>query len=378
MDCDLKIIGAEIVDGSGRERYRGDGNQDRRIVALGAAPGQATAPSTLAGWSSPGFVDIHTHYDAQVMGTVCQYLAVARRDDGRGRQLRLRRRPTRPAHRDLIMRTLEKVEGMSVERFRAGLRHAIGRSRPSRNTSMRSTSAASRSTSACPVGHTPVRLWVMGEAADRARPVGNRRDEGDRARSDRCRRDRVRHQGLDPCRLWWASCAEPPVADLAEIKALSRCFGRSRPRIAAATIGGNCSWTSSSRLPERPGGRSPGQPLSPAWFGVATTANNSRARRRCCRGLKIVPQVTPRPLNFEYQFKAPFPFEPLACSTDFSRRCRRQGSHLRRSGVPTGLRRADADERSSGTFRATFAKTVVGQYTPQPELEERLLFRHRA
>ncbi len=29
--------------------------------------------------------------------------------------------PTRPAHRELIMRTLEKVEGMSIEAIRAGI-----------------------------------------------------------------------------------------------------------------------------------------------------------------------------------------------------------------------------------------------------------------
>ncbi len=38
MDYDMKIISAEIVDGSSRERYRGDvAVEDRRIVALGCS-----------------------------------------------------------------------------------------------------------------------------------------------------------------------------------------------------------------------------------------------------------------------------------------------------------------------------------------------------
>ena len=46
MAYDLKIVGGTIVDGSGQPRYRGYvGVRDGRIVA-------------------PGFVDLHTHYDA--------------------------------------------------------------------------------------------------------------------------------------------------------------------------------------------------------------------------------------------------------------------------------------------------------------------------
>ena len=38
MDYDLKIIGAEIVDGSGREHYRSDvAVKDRRVVPLGCS-----------------------------------------------------------------------------------------------------------------------------------------------------------------------------------------------------------------------------------------------------------------------------------------------------------------------------------------------------
>ena len=66
---DLKIQGGTIVDGTGEPRFEGDvAIQDGQIVEIGpkvdgAARKTIEAEGRLV---TPGFVDIHTHYDGQV------------------------------------------------------------------------------------------------------------------------------------------------------------------------------------------------------------------------------------------------------------------------------------------------------------------------
>ncbi len=65
---DLVIRGGTIVDGTGRERFSGDvAVQDGRIVAVGKVEGGAKRTIDAAGAIvTPGFTDIHTHYDGQI------------------------------------------------------------------------------------------------------------------------------------------------------------------------------------------------------------------------------------------------------------------------------------------------------------------------
>ncbi len=64
---DLKIIGGTLVDGTGQPRYTGDiGIQNGKIVAIGNVPEPAETTLEAHGKIiTPGFVDIHTHYDGQ-------------------------------------------------------------------------------------------------------------------------------------------------------------------------------------------------------------------------------------------------------------------------------------------------------------------------
>ena len=64
---DTRIRGATIVDGSGGEPYRGDiGIRAGCIVEIGSVGAARTTIDVDGALATPGFVDIHTHFDGQV------------------------------------------------------------------------------------------------------------------------------------------------------------------------------------------------------------------------------------------------------------------------------------------------------------------------
>ena len=116
MAYDLLIKNARIVDGTGAPSVHGAiGITDGRIVSVGAADGQANRVIDADGLVvAPGFVDIHTHYDAQVTwDALCTpscfhgVTSVVMGNCGYAMS------PVRPEDRDYVMGTFSCVEGVS-------------------------------------------------------------------------------------------------------------------------------------------------------------------------------------------------------------------------------------------------------------------------
>ena len=66
--ADLIIRGGTIVDGTGGAPYEADlAITDGKITAIGTITGSAAEEIDARGKIvTPGFIDLHTHYDAQV------------------------------------------------------------------------------------------------------------------------------------------------------------------------------------------------------------------------------------------------------------------------------------------------------------------------
>jgi N-acyl-D-aspartate/D-glutamate deacylase len=121
---DVKIAGGSVVDGTGAPRRRADvGIRDGRVVALGDVDEGAARTIDADGLVvTPGFVDIHTHYDAQafwdpgltpsslhgvtsIVGGNCGFTIA----------------PLESTEADFLMRMLARVEGMPLESLQAGV-----------------------------------------------------------------------------------------------------------------------------------------------------------------------------------------------------------------------------------------------------------------
>jgi N-acyl-D-amino-acid deacylase len=122
---DLVIDNASVIDGlGGPARPGGVAVTQGRIVAVGADLGPARERVDARGLTlAPGIVDLHTHYDAQLtwdsFATPSTALGVTTVVIG---NCGFTIAPCRPPDRDLTLRALTHVEGMSLEALRAGVR----------------------------------------------------------------------------------------------------------------------------------------------------------------------------------------------------------------------------------------------------------------
>ncbi|MFT5433137.1 MAG: N-acyl-D-amino-acid deacylase [Myxococcota bacterium] len=172
MNYDLVIKNGMVVDGSGAPRYQADvGVKDGKIARIGRINGD-TAQETLDAEGhvvTPGFVDGHTHMDAQVfwdpLGSCSCYHGVTTAVMGNcGFTLA----PCRESEADLVFRNLERAEDISRTAMLAGINwdwetypeymDAVDRVPKGINY-------------AGYIGHSALRTYVMGERAFSEEPT---------------------------------------------------------------------------------------------------------------------------------------------------------------------------------------------------------------
>ncbi len=121
---DLVIENANLIDGLGNPAVAGAlAIKDGRIAALGTGVGEGAERLDAEGLTlAPGIVDLHTHFDAQLtwdpFATPSNALGVTTVVIG---NCGFTIAPCKPEHRDLTLRNLTHVEGMSLEALRAGV-----------------------------------------------------------------------------------------------------------------------------------------------------------------------------------------------------------------------------------------------------------------
>jgi len=308
MDGEIVLRGGTVVDGTGAPGRRADvAVSGGRIVAVGErlrgdreldAAGQVVAP---------GFIDIHTHYDAQVFWdpglTPSSFHGVTSVVAGNcGFSIA----PIRPDGVGIVARTLQHVEDMSFDTLAAGVPWTEF------ETFSQYLDAVERGGVAlnfgCYVGHTAVRLYVMGEEAY----------ERSATTSELQQMQRIVADAMAGGAIGFATSASPThngdkgrpvpsrVADLDELRTLLEPLRGASRGVVAMLPGGVISNAEVFDLQ-----RAVGRPFT--WTALLTVKGFPYHEKVIAEheaawedGAEVWPQVSCRPLVFQMNLAEPF------------------------------------------------------------------------
>jgi N-acyl-D-aspartate/D-glutamate deacylase len=162
---DLVVRDGLVVDGTGSPGRHGDvGLRDGRVVAIGRVDERARESIDAEGMVvAPGFVDLHTHYDAQLFyDPALSPSALHGVTTVVGGNCGLTLAPVAPEDRSFLTRLLAKVESIPVESIEAGIEFTWGSFGEFLEAA---TSRRPAINIGFMVGHSAIRRAVMGEAA---------------------------------------------------------------------------------------------------------------------------------------------------------------------------------------------------------------------
>ncbi len=164
MSLEIAIRGGTVVDGTGGPSRRADvGIAGGRIVAIDSTVEASTEIDASGRLVCPGFIDCHTHYDPQVLwdpwlSPSCWHGVTSVVAGSCGYSIA----PTKASDRASLIRTLDKVEDMRVATLEAGVNWDFETYGEYLDVIRRRGLAVNFGGY---VGHTAVRLYVMGQDA---------------------------------------------------------------------------------------------------------------------------------------------------------------------------------------------------------------------
>jgi N-acyl-D-amino-acid deacylase len=341
---DLVIRNALVFDGTKAPGRRAALAVDQgRIAALGEDVGRGRREIDADGLVlAPGIIDTHTHYDAQITWDAGLHpspeLGVSTVVIG---NCGFTIAPCRPEHRDLTMRNLTHVEGMSLDVLRRGIRWEF-ESFPEYLALIERLGSVPNI--AAFIGHSSLRTWVMGEDATK------RAAKPDEVAAMR----RLVLEALAAGAVGFATSTAPQhngeggipmpsrLADEAELRALVGALGEAGRGVFMLTKGGDTSipfletLAADTRRPISVAAllHNPTQPEATFDDLRAIAAAQARGRR-------LYGQVSCCPLTNDFTMRSPYPFEGLA---SWLPAMQAEGEALKRIYADPGFRRRVVEE----------------------------------
>ncbi|MBV9521988.1 MAG: amidohydrolase family protein [Alphaproteobacteria bacterium] len=311
---DLLIKNAVIIDGSGAPPRPGSlAVAKGRIAAIGHDLGAARQTLDAGGLTlAPGIIDGHTHYDAQItwdpfvdpspaLGVTTAVLG----------NCGFTIAPCRAADRDLTMRNLTHVEGMSLDALRAGIRWDF-ESFPEYLAMIERSGVVPNL--AAFIGHSSLRTYVLGEdAAKRAASAAEIEEM-----------QRLVREAMAAGAVGFATSTNEPhngengipmpsrLADDREMRGLVNAMGESGRGIFMLTKGTMTSIPYLETIAAESGrpiliAALMHNPVNPERvFEAIRDIDAARGR-----GRKLIGQVSCTPLTMDFTLESPYLFEPF-------------------------------------------------------------------